>query len=417
MRIGCAIVLPLRQSVTFCPLKLKVLEPSDIRVYVAITMWLFFLSVLVIYLSCCGYAVWKGRNAVSKKPKHRIIYALIFSFIFLLYPVMRVVENFIQAEWVWGLLWLGAVGLGFGFYTLLGLIIMDITRIVFSLLGNWVLWFEMNVKNVRRYGPMVVWAVALALTVHGVINAQNPVVRHVRIQLFKDFPDRKELRVAAVSDIHIGSLIREDRVEKLVNMVNDLQPDIILLLGDVIDEDAGMVIKKDWGRSLRSLQAPLGVYAVVGNHEYYSHVDACTEYLTQHYIRVLRDETAKIANSFYLVGREDFARTMMLRDPRASIKSLLGGVDKDLPIIVMDHQPRGWRDAVEAGVDVYLAGHTHAGQLWPLHHLTRLIFGVRQGFKALDQTSIFISNGFGTWGPPMRVGNRPDIVLFTLVGG
>ena len=380
-------------------------------------MAVFLFTVLFVYLGCCVYAFLRGYRGLPKKNRFAIYYAVIFCLVTLTYPVARVLENYVQEPWVWKVLWIGAVGMGFGFYVLLGLIIIDLLRLFCKILGRWIFLFEEIAPKIRIFGTPTVWVIALCLTIHGTLNALQPVVRQVRVQLFKPFPDRTELRVAMVSDIHMGSLLQSDRVEKMVDQINDLKPDIILLVGDIIDEDAAMVVSKDWGRSLRFLQAPLGVYAVTGNHEYYAHVDPCVAYLTHHYVRVLRDETIKIADSFYLCGREDFARTLMTGEKRTGIADLIGEAKKDKPIIVMDHQPRDWKKAAETGVDLYLSGHTHAGQLWPLHWVTRAIFGVKQGYQSTDQTSIYVTNGFGTWGPPMRVGNRPEIVLLTLVGG
>jgi predicted MPP superfamily phosphohydrolase len=197
-------------------------------------------------------------------------------------------------------------------------------------------------------------------------------------------------------------------------MINSLEPDIILLPGDVVDEDIGPVIKQNAGELLRTLKAKYGVYAVTGNHEYIGGVEPSVEYLTEHGLIVLRDKTVKVADSFYIIGREDRASKGFAGIRRKPLNQLIEGVDKNLPVILMDHQPLRLEEAEVSGIDLQLSGHTHHGQLWPFNFITKKLYEVSMGYKQKGNTHYYVSCGVGSWGPPVRTGNRPEIVQKTL---
>jgi len=195
-----------------------------------------------------------------------------------------------------------------------------------------------------------------------------------------------------------------------VDMVHVIRPDIVLLCGDIVDEDLGPVIENNLGEMLRSIRSRYGTYAVTGNHEYIGGVDAACRYLSDHGVKLLRDEAVLIDGSFYLVGREDRSIRQFTGMTRRPLWSIMKGVDRSLPVIMMDHQPLRLSSAVENGVDLQVSGHTHHGQLWPANIVTGLIYEVSRGFKKIGGTSFYVSCGFGTWGPPARLGNRPEVV-------
>jgi len=125
----------------------------------------------------------------------------------------------------------------------------------------------------------------------------------------------------------------------------------------------------------------------------------------------LRDSATLINNSFYLIGRED--RT---NNRRKNILSLLDSVDKSKPIILLDHQPFNLSESADNDIDLQISGHTHHGQLWPFNFITKAIYEVSSGYKKIKNTHVIVSNGYGTWGPPMRLGNRPEILIIDLNG-
>lgn len=129
---------------------------------------------------------------------------------------------------------------------------------------------------------------------------------------------------------------------------------------------------------------------------------------------MLRDSVANIAGSFYVAGREDRDKNRFSGKNRLEVAELLSNIDHSLPIILLDHQPFALDKAAEAGVDLQLSGHTHHGQLWPLNFITRAVYEISMGYKQKGNTHFYVSPGYGGWGPPVRTGNRPEIVMIKL---
>ena len=262
--------------------------------------------------------------------------------------------------------------------------------------------------------PMIGVAVALglvALLTYGTWNARNPKVRDYEITISKKAGERKSLKVVMVSDIHLGSLVHNGRLLTLVETINRMEPDLVLFPGDLLDEDISHFVEQNMGNSFSMLQPPLGSYGVMGNHEYiggHSEEIACR--LEAAGIRMLRDEAVLVEDAFYIVGREDRIAPEFTGRPRKTLEELVEGLDKTRPIILMDHQPFALEEAMSAGVDLQLSGHTHRGQMFPFHWITGKIYQVDWGCKKTGDYHVIVSSGYGTWGPPIRIGNHSEIV-------
>jgi predicted MPP superfamily phosphohydrolase len=249
----------------------------------------------------------------------------------------------------------------------------------------------------------------------GYFNAVRPRVTKLEIDIPKKAGKLQSLRIALVTDIHLGTMVGRNRMSYIVERINEMKPDIVLLAGDVVDEDIDPVIRLNLGQMLLSLNSRYGTYAVTGNHEYIGGAERSIAYLQAHGVRVLRDSTTRIDSSFLLVGRDDKDRRRHSgTGTRAELSQLLSEEDFSQPVILLDHQPFALNKAVEAGIDLQLSGHTHAGQIWPLNYITRGIFEVDHGYLKKGNTHFYVSNGAGTWGPPIRIGNTPEIVEITL---
>jgi predicted MPP superfamily phosphohydrolase len=171
--------------------------------------------------------------------------------------------------------------------------------------------------------------------------------------------------------------------------------------------------------TMKKLKAPLGVFAVLGNHEYFGgHIEEYIKRLEDIGIRVLRDETVLVADSFYLVGRKDKAAESFTSEGRLPLTKLVSSLNRTLPILVMDHQPHHRLDeAAASGIDLLMSGHTHRGQMAPNHMITRRIFELDWGYARKGTMHAIVSSGFGTWGPPIRIGSRSEIVEITITFG
>ncbi len=255
--------------------------------------------------------------------------------------------------------------------------------------------------------------VSILLTA-GYINSLNPRIKTLYLTIPKPVDIPTSVNLVIASDIHLGTLISNSRFNQIVDRINRLKPDIVLLPGDIVDEDLAPVIKYNLGQALRNIKSTFGVIAITGNHEYIGGVEKACKYLEDHNVTVLRDSAIKINNSFYIIGREDRSIKSFTGKIRKPLKELLTKVDKSYPLILLDHQPFNLEQAVENGIDLQISGHTHHGQLWPFNYITNMIYEVSWGYKKKENTQVYVSSGVGTWGPPVRLGNRPEIVNIKL---
>jgi uncharacterized protein len=258
-----------------------------------------------------------------------------------------------------------------------------------------------------RTAALIGVSAALVTVIYGVIHMRRgPFVKRKQIAL-ADLPAGAEgYTIAQLTDVHIGPLLGEQFAAKVVERVNALAADLIVITGDLVDghlEELRRHIEP-----LRELSARDGVYAVTGNHEYYWNAPAWLEHLRSLGIRILRNEHVTIRDSFELAGVDDSTASEDV--PRA-----LAGRNPALPVVLLAHHPRTIERAVANGVDLQLSGHTHGGQLLPLGWLSRLFEPHVAGLARFGKSLLYVSEGTGFWGPPMRIGTSSEIALLTLV--
>lgn len=245
-------------------------------------------------------------------------------------------------------------------------------------------------------------------------NAWSTVVRTHRLKVEKSIGTSVPLTVAVASDLHLGNIVGNRHLRRMVREMNAMNPDIILLAGDVLDDSIEPFLRNGMEQQLKQLKARYGVYAVLGNHEYYGgSIAQYTEVMRSVGIQVLQDEVVETSGVF-VVGRKDKTAEHM-EGGRLSVETLLHGVDRSKPILMMDHQPTGFGIASEAGVDVLLSGHTHRGQIAPNHWITRRLFELDWGYLLKNKLHVIVSSGYGTWGPPIRLASRSELIKLELV--
>lgn len=261
-----------------------------------------------------------------------------------------------------------------------------------------------------QLGFSVICLVALLL-IYGTWNACNPRIRRYDLTIPKTVIGLPKIHAIMVSDIHLGVIVDNARLEAMVHKINELNPDIVFFAGDTIDEDVQRFIKDKMSEGLRKLHPQYGVFAVLGNHEYLgSDSQLAIEHLEKSGINVLRDEYQLVNNQFYVVGRDDPTSVKITGQPRLELSTVMQGIDKSLPVILLDHQPFKLTEGQLNGVDLQLSGHTHQGQFFPNNYITRRMFELDWGYLRKDSYQVIVSCGFGTWGPPIRIGNCPEII-------
>jgi predicted MPP superfamily phosphohydrolase len=229
------------------------------------------------------------------------------------------------------------------------------------------------------------------------------------------------LTIAQITDLHVGPSIREREVRRVVEQVNALRPDVVAVTGDLVD---GSV--RDLGRAvahLGRLEARHGVFFVTGNHEYYSGAESWIAELRRLGVRVLRNERVAIGEpgaSIDLAGINDWAAGRFGASEAPDLERALAGRDPDRALVLLAHQPRGVGEAVRAGVELQISGHTHGGQIVPFNLLVGAVYPYVKGLYEHVEDGrtgrVFVSRGTGYWGPPLRLGSPPEIAKIVLTG-
>jgi uncharacterized protein len=253
------------------------------------------------------------------------------------------------------------------------------------------------------------------LLIYGTWNARHPRVMHYDVTIKKTANGLSKLHAVMVSDIHLGLVMDNDRLDDMVKSINKLDPDIVFLAGDTIDEDVKLFLNRRMPELIGKLKSRFGVYAVLGNHEYISgNNELAADYLRQAGVIVLIDEYEKVNNQFYIVGRDERMAGYMTGKRRQDLSRLMDGIDHSLPIILLDHQPHNLEEGQKNGVDLQLSGHTHNGQFFPNNLLAKRVFEHSWGYLRKGEFQVIVSAGYGTWGPPIRIGNYSEIIYLNI---
>lgn len=368
---------------------------------------------LTIYSAANYYVGWRGWQALklNTSPVWNLCYKVVMLLFALTYPLARLGEGHLSSTWIDNLTFLGSLWLGTLYYLCIFTLLIDILR-----------FFNRRKKflpeKLTQHSLMittVIFCATLILITYGTWNARHPLTQNYEITIPKTAGSLETLQVVMVSDIHLGNLINNNRLTKLVNRINQLEPDVVLLAGDIIDGKVDVLINQNMITNFARLKPKFGTYGILGNHEYFDKkTDLAIEYLEQGHVHILRDQSTLIADAFYLVGRDDLSKKRYTGTERQELATIMANIDRTAPIILLDHQPQNLQEGVEQGVDLQLSGHTHLGQLFPNSLFTKKIYELDWGYLRKESMQAIVSCGFGTWGPPIRIGNHPEIVNITI---
>jgi predicted MPP superfamily phosphohydrolase len=373
------------------------------------TFLIFFSIVMLIYGSVNYYLFVRGLQAFALSQPMKRWYIGIFWVIASMFIVGNVLERTATSafsEWIYRI---GAFWMAFMLYLFIALVLIDFVRIL-----NYFFHFLPQFTELMRFRMgLIVFSMAILVVAVGYINALWTNVKVIPLTIHKKVSGSPNVRILMASDIHLGALIGESREKHLLDIIQQQKPDLVLLCGDLVDGEIAPVLRKNLGRHIQEINTPMGVYAITGNHEFIGGISKTLPYLKSIHIRMLLDETVTLPNGIQLVGRIDRAGS---RGPNTlkSLPELLAGIDTLKPVIVMNHQPFNFKEVADARVDLHLSGHTHNGQMWPFNYMTEAIFELSWGLLKKGNTNFYVSSGYGSWGPPVRTGNRPEVVVFDL---
>lgn len=359
-------------------------------------MHLFFLFIPLLYIAFNGYLFYRIWQAMQGLPTTiKITLSTLYWAITLSMFVAIILRGSeLPAYFGKGLFRIGSSWLFFSCTAAMLLIALDIARIFIpAMQGN--LWWAMGV--------------AAAIYAYGNYNYRTPQAVFLDIEIEK--PMKGELKIAAMSDLHLGYGTGKREMKKYVELINSHEPDVILIAGDLIDNSIAAVENENLKEEINKLKAPQGIYMAPGNHEYISGIEECKKFIAGTNIKLCMDSVVTLPCGVQLVLRDDGYNRKRLK-----LKQLFEKTDSNKPIILIDHKPNELAKSNEAGTDLHISGHTHNGQVWPGNLITDHIFEQSHGYRKWSHAHVWVSSGISLWGPPVRIGTKGDYAIITLSG-
>ena len=368
-----------------------------------------FILVLLVFISINAYLFIRGWQALPNRTFVHFIYTAVF----LLAAFGVFIGLFLGSKLP---VWLsytcemvGGYWLILFVYFLFAAILGDALRIAdhyFHIFPGWIISHYAQVK----LGYLIFVLMFLGvLSIIGYARFSNPRMTRLDLPVRKDKGISGEMKFLVATDIHLGNLIRRDRMADWVNRINHEKPDVILLVGDIFDHNMHAVESQKMDKELVKLKATHGVYAVPGNHDFYAGIDKAVQYMKRSGIHVLRDQVVIVDDRMAIIGRDDLTNSH-----RKPLDSLVAGLNSGLVRIVLDHQPAALGESVANDIDLHISGHTHDGQVFPFNHIVTRIFELGYGYRKTGNTHFYVSSGLGLWGAPLRIGTQSEIVSIRL---
>lgn len=363
--------------------------------------YLFFIVMLLLWLALVAYTFIRGNQAFLSVPAVRWVYLALMTISFLSFFAGFFLNEFLSPILGKTISFIGYSFLILSIYLFFSFLMIDIVRLL-----NHFLHFIPDEAKFRTWSGIFIFGAIIGVMIIGNVRFNNPKVVNIDIQSSRP-TQNKEVKIVALSDIHLGTSIDKKRLKKYVDLVNSQHPDMVLIGGDLIDRSLKPVIAQKMDEELRQLRAPFGVFAVEGNHEHFGEGGkAVTDFFEQSNITLIQDSTILINDEFYLVGREDH-----INSKRLSISQILNSTDPSKPRILLDHQPYNLSEAEQNQIDFQFSGHTHKGQFFPINLVVNMIFEQGYGYLQKGNTHYYISSGLGIWGPQYRIGSQSEVVV------
>ena len=367
-------------------------------------MIIFLLTFFCIYGSINFYFFFRARSILHFSGFLQVVILILLILLIVAPVLVRVLESLRYEQMARALACIGYFWMAFVFLFFTISICFDFVRLVSKLLGGG----SFPLKTI--FFAVAVFASAV-LVVYGYFDAQKIRVNHLEIATEHVLPGEGKLRIVQISDVHVGIIVREDRLNNLLQRIREARPDIIVSTGDLLDGELDNIMAD----AERFAQIPVkyGKFAVLGNHEYYAGLERSIEFTEAAGFKLLRDEFVEVAG-ITIFGEDDITgrKRGEAKKKDAFFKAL--AEKRDGFVLLLKHQPHVDKGA---SFNLQLSGHTHGGQLYPFGFFVRFYFSKISGLHELAPGKLlYVSRGAGTWGPPVRVFAPPEITVIDLVG-
>ena len=315
--------------------------------------------------------------------------------------------------------------LGIFLYTLVIILLADFGRILLKYVfhASWI-----HSRTAFTVAGAICALLILLLSACGIFHAKYIKTTSYNVIINKTIPERTSMKVVLLADTHFGYNAGVLHARELVRKINKQKPDLVCIAGDIFDNEYDAIRNPEkLEKTLRGIKSTYGVYACWGNHDLneeilagftFKHKDGdlsdikdprMKKFLKDSNIHILEDESVLINDQFYVIGRKDASLTEKIHETRKAPAQLTEKLDRDKPIIMIDHQPKELQELADAGVDLDLCGHTHDGQTFPGNFTIKLMWENPCGLLSKDNMTNITTSGAGVWGPAMRIGTDSEI--------
>ena len=316
---------------------------------------------------------------------------------------------------------IGNYWMGFNLHFVLAMGVCFLIRLIVKLVKK----DKYNLRLAQKITNVAVVSFTILMSVYGIVNAQNLKVTTYDVTVDKS-SKQDELNVVLIADLHLGYSVGVKQMERMVNKINELQPDVVVVAGDIFDNEFSAIYNPvRLAEILRGINSKYGVYAVYGNHDIeedilcgftfsdddvtqVTSIKEMDDFIENCGFTFLYDEAILINDDFYIYGRPDEERPNFGNDSRLEAEKITEGLDLSKLIICVDHEPHDQKKLSAAGVDVDLNGHTHAGQLFPGNIIINFFWDIAYGYKNFDGMHNIVTSGVGLFGPNMRTFTKAE---------
>lgn len=360
-------------------------------------MIVYALVALALYIGGNAYVFYRLLQAIAGVPQGlRIAFIVIYWFAAIAMFLALGLRNIELPLFVQRMLYVvGSVWLVFILYMVISVALFDVVHLIFPSFQGGV-WYALCITSM--------------LLVCGYVNYRHPRVEHITITTDK-MAAGDRMRIVAISDVHLGHGTGREQLSRYVELINEQRPDVVVIVGDLIDNSITPVVEANMEEVLSEIEAPSGIYMVPGNHEYISGLKQCSDFMNRTNILLLQDTVLALPKGVELICRDD-----RMNKRRKPLAELVNKCDSSHFTVVLDHQPYDIAASDALGVDLHISGHTHHGQIWPISLLTDFMYDQSHGYRKWRTTHAFVSSGLSLWGPPFRIGTRSDLAVIDIVG-
>jgi len=368
---------------------------------------MFITIVFAIYLLPGIYVYIRILNLFNHK-HGKIIFTIAFWLLMFLFPLTETLAHSRVSGLGNSLILSGYLLLPFLLYLFLSVLVRDLLLVVNRMLKI-IATEKLQTPRIKIITFFILLIIPAMVVVFGMFKYADIKVNRYQIEIPRRSSALQHLRILLASDFHLRELTSDHLMPDFVKKVNSLNADILLLPGDILEGDRQDEQVAEFERQFSQIQTKYGVYASLGNHEFY-HGGERTDFFKNAHITVLTDTTIIINHAFALLGRND--QHFYKRKP---VSDLVGNLPDKLPVIILDHRPTDLQNISASGADILVSGHTHNGQLFPFNYIADKIYELSWGYKKINKTHVFVTSGIQLWGPPVRTTGDSEMMVIDVV--